>query len=112
MTSSESSASNRGFSLSRAALDALELEVAGAQRSETNDLYHYTNANVAMYNILASGTLRLSPFESTNDLWESRPCTPTSAPTTTTRTGPKVQGTWTCGPTSTGTSAYTPKSYA
>ncbi|WP_442804464.1 DUF2971 domain-containing protein [Streptomyces luteogriseus] len=79
MTSSESSASNRGFSLSRAALDALdalELEVAGAQRSETNDLYHYTNANVAMYNILASGTLRLSPFESTNDLWESRPLHP------------------------------------
>lgn len=52
------------------------MEMITAQRSETDDLYHYTNANVAMYNILASGTLRLSPFESTNDLWESRPLHP------------------------------------
>ncbi|MEV0468937.1 DUF2971 domain-containing protein [Streptomyces prunicolor] len=76
MTSSESSTSNRVFAFPQIVLDASELEMITAQRSETNDLYHYTNANVAMYNILASGTLRLSPFESTNDLWESRPLHP------------------------------------
>ncbi|MEV6551803.1 DUF2971 domain-containing protein [Streptomyces sp. NPDC051597] len=69
MPSSDSSGSHQAASLA-------ELEVITAQRSESNDLYHYTNANVAMYNILASGTLRLSPFESTNDLWESRPLHP------------------------------------
>lgn len=76
MTSSNSSASNEVFTLPQTVLEASELEVITAQRSETNDLYHYTNANVAMYNILASGTLRLSPFELTNDLWESRPLHP------------------------------------
>ena len=33
----------------------------------TNDLYHYTGADVAIYNILDQGTLRLSPYEFTND---------------------------------------------
>jgi hypothetical protein len=76
MTFSDSSAPNRVFTLPQTALNSTELEMITAQRSETDDLYHYTNANVAMYNILASGTLRLSPFESTNDLWESRPLHP------------------------------------
>jgi hypothetical protein len=76
MTFSDSSAPNRVFTLPQTVLNSTELEMITAQRSETDDLYHYTNANVAMYNILASGTLRLSPFESTNDLWESRPLHP------------------------------------
>ena len=42
----------------------------------TNDLYHYTGADVAIYNILAQGTLRLSPYEFTNDPEENRPKAP------------------------------------
>ncbi|HEX4092736.1 MAG TPA: DUF2971 domain-containing protein [Trebonia sp.] len=43
----------------------------------TNDLYHYTSAEVAIYNILDQGALRLSPYEFTNDPEESRPRLPT-----------------------------------
>jgi hypothetical protein len=42
----------------------------------TNDLYHYTGAEVAVYNILAQGFLRLSSYEFTNDPQESRPRLP------------------------------------
>ncbi|MFF6954949.1 DUF2971 domain-containing protein [Streptomyces sp. NPDC008317] len=76
MPSSNPPASYRFIAVPDGAMDSSELEMFMAPRSETDDLYHYTNANVAMYNILASGTLRLSPFESTNDLWESRPLWP------------------------------------
>lgn len=43
----------------------------------TNDLYHYTGADAAIYNILDQGVLRLSPYEFTNDPQESRPRLPT-----------------------------------
>ncbi|GAA2177729.1 hypothetical protein GCM10009847_04980 [Leucobacter tardus] len=39
----------------------------------TDSLFHYTGAETAIFGLLSSGKLRLSPFESTNDLWESRP---------------------------------------
>lgn len=55
---------------------SLEHELRTAQRSLTGHLFHYTSADTAIFNILGSGTLRLSPFESTNDLWESRPLHP------------------------------------
>jgi hypothetical protein len=54
----------------------LENELVQAPRTLTSNLFHYTESDVAIFNILASGTLRLSPFESTNDLWESRPLYP------------------------------------
>lgn len=54
----------------------LENELATARRELSNDLYHYTSADAAVLGILATGTLRLSPFASTNDLWESRPYYP------------------------------------
>lgn len=47
------------------------------EESLTNDLYHYTGADVAIYNILDQGTLRLSPYEFTNDPEENRPKSPT-----------------------------------
>jgi hypothetical protein len=43
----------------------------------TNNLYHYTGADVAIYNILNQGALRLSPYEFTNDPEENRPRSPT-----------------------------------
>lgn len=52
---------------------SIETAVLRAQGSLTGDLFHYTNAESAIFGILSSGSLRLSPFESTNDLWESRP---------------------------------------
>ncbi|WP_284986946.1 DUF2971 domain-containing protein [Arthrobacter sp. fls2-241-R2A-172] len=39
----------------------------------TGEVFHYTSADVAISNILATGTLRLSPMHSTNDPWESEP---------------------------------------
>ncbi|RKG69839.1 DUF2971 domain-containing protein [Corallococcus sp. CA054B] len=54
----------------------LEAELLNAPRQLSNHLFHYTNAEAAIFGILRSGTLRLSPFESTNDLWESRPLYP------------------------------------
>lgn len=50
-----------------------DAELRAASRSLTSHLYHYTSAEAGVFGILNSGTLRLSPFESTNDLWESRP---------------------------------------
>jgi hypothetical protein len=44
--------------------------------SPSNDLYNYTSAEVAIYNILDQGTLRLSPYEFTNDPEENRPRVP------------------------------------
>ncbi|GAA3264660.1 DUF2971 domain-containing protein [Streptomyces labedae] len=49
-----------------------EFEVQNAPRTVTGDLFHYTNA-LGLSGILASGKLRLSPYQFTNDLWESRP---------------------------------------
>ncbi|RKG79733.1 DUF2971 domain-containing protein [Corallococcus exercitus] len=54
----------------------LEAELLNAPRRLSNHLFHYTNAEAAIFGILRSGALRLSPFESTNDLWESRPLYP------------------------------------
>ncbi|MFF1909926.1 DUF2971 domain-containing protein [Kitasatospora sp. NPDC058218] len=42
-----------------------------AEAVETGDLYHYTSADAVITGILATGTLRLGPYESMNDLWES-----------------------------------------
>lgn len=42
----------------------------------TDHLYHYTGPDAAITGILMSGSLRLSPYASTNDLWESRPFSP------------------------------------
>lgn len=53
-----------------------EEELKHAPRVLSDHLFHYTNAEAALFGILGSGTLRLSPFESTNDLWESRPLYP------------------------------------
>ncbi|WP_082569289.1 DUF2971 domain-containing protein [Microbacterium sp. Root180] len=55
----------------------LDAEVLLAPRTPTANLYHYTNADAAIFGILKSGQLRMSPFESTNDLWESKPGHPT-----------------------------------
>jgi Protein of unknown function (DUF2971) len=44
---------------------------------ETDNLYHYTTADVAIFNILDQGALRLSSYESTNDPEESHPKNPT-----------------------------------
>ncbi|MBQ0883189.1 DUF2971 domain-containing protein [Streptomyces sp. RT42] len=54
-----------------------EYEVATAPRTTTSHLFHYTNATAAIRHILATGKLRLSPYKSTNDLWESQPHYPT-----------------------------------
>ncbi|MBT2525653.1 DUF2971 domain-containing protein [Streptomyces sp. ISL-99] len=54
-----------------------EYEVFAAPRTVTPHLFHYTNTEAAVTGILASGTLRLSPYKSTNDLWESQPHYPT-----------------------------------
>jgi Protein of unknown function (DUF2971) len=43
----------------------------------TNDLYHYTGADVAIYSILGQGLMRLGPYESTNDPQETRQKFPT-----------------------------------
>ncbi|WP_225828038.1 DUF2971 domain-containing protein [Streptomyces naphthomycinicus] len=50
-----------------------EHEVATAPQTITGHLFHYTSTTAAVTGILATGTLRLSPYKSTNDLWESQP---------------------------------------
>ena len=57
-------------------LDYFEQAHREAHREVTDELYHYTSAEAAIFEILRTGQLRLSPFESTNDLWESRPLHP------------------------------------
>lgn len=54
----------------------LDQELTSAPRELSKDLYHYTSSDAAILGILSSGKLRLSPFDSTNDLWESRPLYP------------------------------------
>ncbi|WP_432590471.1 DUF2971 domain-containing protein [Streptomyces sp. HD1123-B1] len=54
-----------------------EYEVVTAPRTITSHLFHYTNTAAAVTGILPTGTLRLSPYKSTNDLWESQPHYPT-----------------------------------
>lgn len=54
-----------------------DAELQGAPKTLTDNLFHYTNADAALFGILSTGSLRLSPFDSTNDLWESRPTHPT-----------------------------------
>lgn len=49
-----------------------EFEVLNAPRTLTGSLFHYTNDR-GLSGILASGKLRLSPYQFTNDLWESQP---------------------------------------
>jgi hypothetical protein len=55
------------------ATDPWENEMRSAARTLTDDLFHYTSADAGILGILGSGTLRLSPLDSTNDLWEARP---------------------------------------
>jgi hypothetical protein len=54
-----------------------DAELQGSPKTLTDNLFHYTNADAALFGILSTGSLRLSPFDSTNDLWESRPTHPT-----------------------------------
>lgn len=56
--------------------DVFEQEFAAAPRVLTSSLYHYTSSDVAILGILANRTIRMSPFQGTNDLWESRPLWP------------------------------------
>lgn len=58
------------------ASDWLEKELENAPKTLTGDLYHYTSSEAAILGILANRTIRLSPFQGTNDLWESRPLLP------------------------------------
>jgi hypothetical protein len=51
----------------------LETELQTAPRTPTQHLFHYTSAEAAISGILPTGTLRLSPYQFTNDLWESQP---------------------------------------
>ncbi|GAA0493015.1 hypothetical protein Ade02nite_69850 [Paractinoplanes deccanensis] len=60
-------------------LDFFDAEMENAPRQRTGALFHYTNAEAAIFGILRSGTLRLSPFETTNDPWESKPAYPAIA---------------------------------
>jgi hypothetical protein len=41
-------------------------------KSADRYLYHYTRADTAIHYILATGTLRMSPFTAVNDPWESK----------------------------------------
>ena len=52
---------------------ALEQQMLTAPRQRTGHLFHYTSAATAIDHILPNGTLRLSPYEGMNDLWESQP---------------------------------------
>lgn len=56
--------------------DVLEQEFAAAPRVLTSSLYHYTSSDAAILGILANRTIRMAPFQGTNDLWESRPLWP------------------------------------
>lgn len=54
----------------------LEQEFAAAPKVLTSSLYHYTSSDTAILGILANRSTRMSPFQGTNDLWESRPLWP------------------------------------
>lgn len=54
-------------------MEQLEDELRRAPRAASPHLFHYTTTEAAILGILATRTLRLSPFRGTNDLWESRP---------------------------------------
>jgi hypothetical protein len=41
-------------------------------KSANQYLYHYTRADTAVQHILATGTLRMSPFTAVNDPWEAK----------------------------------------
>ncbi|WP_330343368.1 DUF2971 domain-containing protein [Streptomyces longwoodensis] len=62
-----------GVNLASAFETRTEHEMATAPRTTTGHLFHYTNTAAAVTGILATGTLRLSPYKLTNDLWESQP---------------------------------------
>ncbi|MFC9699601.1 DUF2971 domain-containing protein [Streptomyces sp. NPDC056943] len=49
-----------------------EYEMSQARRIVTNQLFHYTKADTAAV-ILRNHTLRLAPYNETNDLWETKP---------------------------------------
>ena len=49
---------------------------AAATKVLTSSLYHYTSSDAAILGILANRSIRMSPFQGTNDLWESRPLLP------------------------------------
>jgi hypothetical protein len=49
------------------------MRLAAETPAETDDLYHYTSASVAIDNILTQTQLRLGLIEATNDPRESRP---------------------------------------
>lgn len=53
-----------------------EEELRNATKRQTEHLYHYTSSDAAILGILATQTIRLSPFHGTNDLWESKPLYP------------------------------------
>ncbi|WP_152650547.1 DUF2971 domain-containing protein [Demequina aurantiaca] len=54
----------------------LEREFVAAPKVLTSSLYHYTSSDAAILGILANRSIRMSPFQGTNDLWESRPLWP------------------------------------
>lgn len=54
----------------------LEHELVAAPKVLTSSLYHYTSSDAAILGILANRSIRMSPFQGTNDLWESRPLWP------------------------------------
>lgn len=54
----------------------VEREFVAAPKSLTSSLYHYTSSDAAILGILANRSMRMSPFQGTNDLWESRPLYP------------------------------------
>ncbi|MFF4733567.1 DUF2971 domain-containing protein [Streptomyces mirabilis] len=66
-----------------------EFEVLTAPRTLTGSLFHYTN-DKGLFGILNSGKLRLSPYQFTNDLWESQPHYPSFSQRSGTGTGPDL----------------------
>jgi hypothetical protein len=52
-------------------------ELAAAPKIPASSLYHYTSSDAAILGILANRSIRMSPFQKTNDLWDSRPLGPT-----------------------------------
>lgn len=56
--------------------EVFEQEFVAAPKALTSNLYHYTSSEAAILGILANRSLRMSPFQGTNDLWESRPLWP------------------------------------
>ncbi|WP_326806090.1 DUF2971 domain-containing protein [Streptomyces sp. NBC_01788] len=66
-----------------------EYEIWSAPRTLTGSLFHYTNGK-GLSGILASGKLRLSPYQFTNDLWESQPHYPSFSQRSGTGPGPDL----------------------